>query len=171
MESIQLAQMLADLSDLNAAQEAKAALGLVDANKSLPPTPDLSKTPEHPQQQRNHHRASSASGIISWTTSPAKFDKFGRRILSPPTTRSTSPHNNGTPGTSTPRKEAQTDDDVARASSLMQLYEIRAKLKQQDTTSLNRARERINAIQARQHSHTPIDRSETQSRFSYPKTP
>lgn len=37
MESLQLAQMLADLSDLNAAQEAKAALAVVEANKTLPP--------------------------------------------------------------------------------------------------------------------------------------
>ena len=194
--------MLADLSDLNAAvrcplsriwvphyvlsytaswtsfetdtrlqQEAEAALALVNANKSLSPPPDLSKRAE--QHERHHHRASSASAIISWTASPAKFDKFGRRILSPPTTRSTSPHSGtpGTPGSSTPRRE---EDDIARATSLRQLYEIRAQLKQQDTSSLNRARERINAIQARhQLAHTSADRRETaessQNRFTYPR--
>jgi hypothetical protein len=74
-------------------------------------------------------------------------------------------------------KMKQPEDDVARATSLMQLYEIRARLKQQDTTSLNKARERINAIQARQQqgSQTPTERREpvegSQSRFTYPKAP
>ncbi|KAK1769527.1 hypothetical protein QBC33DRAFT_324418 [Phialemonium atrogriseum] len=174
MESIQLAQMLADLSDLNAAQEAEAALALVNANKALPPPHDASKPLE--QDQLHHQRPASASAIISWTSSSAKFDKFGRRILTPPMTRSNSSMG-PISGTSTPRGESQAEDDVARATSLMQLYEIRAQLRQQDTTGLNRARERINAIQARQHqqmAHTPEKREtseSSQTRFTYPKAP
>lgn len=186
----------------NSQQEAQAALALVNANKPLAPPPD----PSNPsgQEQRQHHHT--PTGIISWTAAPAKFDKLGRRILTPPITRSNSsqgagsgtPFVPGTPvisGASTPRESqvrtrnspsaghciltyqtGQPEDDVARASSLMQLYEIRARLKQQDTTSLNKTRERVNAIQARQQMTSPTserrDAAEGHhSRFTYPKTP
>lgn len=139
MESIQLAQMLADLSDLNAAvriytpcprtrtvkrhenlakilpqQEASAAVALVNANKNLnqPTTTapsdasqpsDLVRPPIRPGQ-RNHQRTGSAgslgsSSFLSRTASPAKFDKYGRRILTPPNTRANSSYGSipGTP--------------------------------------------------------------------------
>lgn len=182
-------------TDTHLQQEAEAALALVNANKALPPPHDASKPLEH--DQLHHQRPASASAIISWTSSSAKFDKFGRRILTPPMTRSNSSMG-PISGTSTPRGESQVrlyplpvtadtymlrylmgqaEDDVARATSLMQLYEIRAQLRQQDTTGLNRARERINAIQARQHqqmAHTPEKREtseSSQTRFTYPKAP
>ena len=49
----------------------------------------------------------------------------------------------------TPR-EHHSGDDVDRASTLMALYDIRNKLKQQDNTSLIRAREKIDAMIAKQ---------------------
>jgi hypothetical protein len=136
MESLQLAQMLADLSDLNAAQEAKAALAVVEANKTLSPAP-ASDTSAH---------AAASSNMPTDQAHPA------------------------------PRQRSE--DDIARATSLMQLYDIRAKLKQQDNSAaLAKARERISALHARQqqiHSpslgggHTTPD--VPQSRFTYPKS-
>ncbi|KAK3341196.1 hypothetical protein B0T25DRAFT_573601 [Lasiosphaeria hispida] len=187
MESIQLAQMLADLSDLNAAQEANAAIALVNANKSLEataaahtaadPSKSLDSAPVRPGQ-RHHQRVGSTSSIISRTASPAKFDKFGRRILTPPLSRTNSAQGS-IPGT--PRREAAEasyydsllEDDVERATSLMALYDIRAKLREQDNTSLLKLREKIAALQARQP-YTEKKEGGTdgrQSRYTYPKTP
>ncbi|KAK3382329.1 hypothetical protein B0T24DRAFT_587095 [Lasiosphaeria ovina] len=243
MESIQLAQMLADLSDLNTAQEAQAAVALVNANKAAAlsgPTSspaaasDPTKTsstgvdqaPVRPGQ-RHHQRVGSTSSIISRTASPAKFDRFGRRIMTPPMTRTNSSQGS-IPGT--PRREAaevsssaqsrarstdtctytftryyhtpiasalldhichpleqhvlksawtkQPEDDVDRANSLMALYDIRNKLKEQDNTSLNKLREKILALQQTRHQ---AEKRESggggsssegrQSRFAYPKSP
>ncbi|KAK3942183.1 hypothetical protein QBC46DRAFT_82588 [Diplogelasinospora grovesii] len=186
MESIQLAQMLADLSDLNASQDSQAAVALVSANKSLaPPAPPSTPTdtdakppldqhlsvgqPVRPGQ-RSHQRVSSSSSIISRTASPAKFDKFGRRLLTPPITRTHSAQSS-LPGT--PLRDAESsEDDVDRANSLMALYEIRAKLKQQDSSSLLKVREKIAALQARQQQHGEKNdgMDGRQSRFTYPKT-
>lgn len=44
----------------------------------------------------------------------------------------------------------QIDGDIDRASTLLSLYEIRAKLKEQDNSSLMKAREKINALAAKQ---------------------
>lgn len=178
MESIQLAQMLADLSDLNAA-EAEAALALVNANKALAAVhraepAQVTELQKQGKQARHHQRVGSASAIISRTASPARFDKFGRRILTPPMTRTNSAQGS-IPGTSTPKRESESEDDVVRATSLMQLYDIRAKLKQQDNSSLLKARERINAIHARQVP-SPISAIETketevrQMHFTYPRS-
>ncbi|KAK4160937.1 hypothetical protein QBC43DRAFT_108370 [Cladorrhinum sp. PSN259] len=193
MESIQLAQMLADLSDLNAAQDSRAAVGLVTANKTLnQPTPTTPATPSEATQpsdnlrppirpgQRHHNRTGSAGSIasgssfISRTASPAKFDKYGRHILTPPNTRANSTYGSvpGTPRSMrTEGAEVSTtysppsvplspkilkclqicqmnEDDVDRAGSLLALYEIRAKLKDQDNRSLLKLREKISALQA-----------------------
>jgi hypothetical protein len=85
----------------------------VTANKTLPTEPHTapSPSPEHPAdapankllsqpQQLHHQGVDFASGVASRTASPARFDKFGRRIISPPLTRTNSNH--GSPGTSTP---------------------------------------------------------------------
>ncbi|KAK4196896.1 hypothetical protein QBC40DRAFT_286474 [Triangularia verruculosa] len=192
MESIQLAQMLADLSDLNAAQEASAAVALVNANKNLnqPTTttpsdasqpPDLVRPPLRPGQ-RNHQRTGSAgslgsSSFLSRTASPAKFDKYGRRILTPPNTRANSTYGS-IPGT--PRGEQISDDDVDRAGSLMALYEIRAKLKDQDNRSLLKLGEKITALQNSRQQQERLERGPSsltgfggenanKSRYSYPK--
>jgi len=58
----------------------------------------------------------------------------------------------------------------------MQLYEIRAKIKQQDNSSLLKAREKISALRQFQ-SQSPMAHSERhatpdipQARFTYPRT-
>jgi len=178
MESIQLAQMLADLSDLSAAQEAQAAVALVNANKSLASTAASSaaaassKAPDVPPvrpSQRNHQRIGSASSFISRTASPAKFDNFGRRILTPPMSRTNS-QQGSIPGT--PRRESEPEDDVDKANSLMALYDIRMKVKEQDHTSLLKLREKIAALQARQQAEKKEGTVDGRhSRYTYPKAP
>ena len=144
MESIQLAQMLADLSDLNAAvrpalvrcssdqlwflrlvrhssseymilisvQESHAAVALVNANKTttadsnspaeqLPTRPGLR---HHKRTGSGGSAASTGSSFMSRTASPAKFDKYGRRLLTPPNTRTNSAYGS-IPGT--PRRESE----------------------------------------------------------------
>jgi len=182
MESIQLAQMLADLSDLNAAQESHTATAVVNANKTLGTT-STSAEPSKPPEQlparpglRNHKRtasggsaASAGSSFMSRTASPAKFDKYGRRLLTPPNTRSNSTYNS-IPGT--PRRESeQIDEDVDRASTLMALYDIRAKLKDQDNNrNLTKLREKIDALHAKQLLGERKDGDGGRMKFSYPKT-
>ncbi|ROW01546.1 hypothetical protein VSDG_01979 [Cytospora chrysosperma] len=140
MESIQLAQMLADISDLSAA-DARAATALVDANNTLPTNPPL---PSQAQGQTDSTKPSRASS----STPANRLDQLGRRVLTPPLTRTNS-NQNSVPGT--PRGEHHAaGDDVDRASTLMALYEIRNRLKQQDNTGLIRAREKIDAMIARQ---------------------
>ncbi|KAK3328817.1 hypothetical protein B0H66DRAFT_2211 [Apodospora peruviana] len=198
MESIQLAQMLADLSDLNAAQftnipsrqiqqqDKQAAVALVSANKTLGtptasnlPTSDPSSSTLKEQAlirpgQRHHQRMGSSSSILSpRTSSPATFD-FGRRgILNTPPLSRTNSAQGSVPGT--PRREgAEWEDDVDKAGSLMQLYEIRAKLKQQDNSSLVKLREKIAALKARQDAEKKAGGSGDlgrQNRYTYPKSP
>ncbi|OAA54751.1 hypothetical protein SPI_08622 [Niveomyces insectorum RCEF 264] len=201
MESLQLAQMLADLSDLDAAvrrrekKEKKkiemnpgaahalvhanadthttTAAGVAAATEPVTTTPRQSATPTSIHAS-HHRRVSSSSALAGHTSaSPAPgfghgsglpaaarsstgthtpFDSYlGRRLLTPPITRSSSSHGS-LPGT--PRG-ADADFDVERASSLMALYELRAKLKQyNDGNSLRQAREKVAALSARQpHQH------------------
>ncbi|KAL2168120.1 hypothetical protein VTG60DRAFT_384 [Thermothelomyces hinnuleus] len=181
MESIQLAQMLADLSDLNAA-ESHAASALVNANKAGPTsatTESGSSADQVPARPglRHHKRtgsggsaASAGSPFMSRTASPAKFDKYGRRILTPPNTRTNSAYGS-IPGT--PRRESEPiDDDVDRANSLMALYEIRAKLRDQhNSQNLTRLREKIAALHAKQVQAEKKDGDAGRIKFSYPKSP
>lgn len=144
MESLQLAQMLADISDLSAADQ-KAASAMVNANKTLPTNP-----PSH----GDHLKAPTSAPTTGSSPSPYssnRFDKFGRKILTPPTmsrtNSSTGPTSRQGSVPGTPRGEL--DDDVHQAGSLMSLYEIRARLKQQDSTGLKKAREQIDALIAK----------------------
>ncbi|KAL5888444.1 hypothetical protein ACKVWC_003712 [Pyricularia oryzae] len=170
MESIQLAQMLADLSDLDAAQEASAALALVNANKNLPTADNAIHCTSAPKAtERHHHRVASAQPAVNRTSSPATmFDKFGRKMFTPPMTRSNSTQGS-IPGT--PRREQEMEDDVDRASTLISLYEIRAKIKQQDNSSLIRAREKIQALAAKQQAQAAAEKKDTaqNTRYNYPK--
>lgn len=91
----------------------------MNANKTTgsttsPPT-DRNQPPEllHPERPslRHHQRtgsngsaASTGSSFLSRTASPAKFDKLGRRILTPPNTRTSSAYGS-IPGT--PRGETE----------------------------------------------------------------
>ena len=68
------------------------------------------------------------------------------------------------------------DDDLERASTLMALYDIRAKIKQQDNSSLMRAREKINALAAKQQAQQSAERNMRaaeelrRNRYSFPKS-
>lgn len=179
MESLQLSQVLADLSNLGAA-EPDAANAIVSANKAVIATAgDDLKT--GPAGTPNNQLRPSTSLQRAWSFDPSsqgKVDKYGRRIL----VNSSSPHSprgsatNSIPGT--PRRgDFDLDDDLERASMLMALYDIRSKLKQQDNSSLIRAREKINAIAAKQQAQQAAERNMKaaeelrRNRFSFPKSP
>ncbi|KAK7969729.1 hypothetical protein PG996_001833 [Apiospora saccharicola] len=166
MEALQLAQMLADLNDLQAAQDQGAAKALVSVNKTL----DRKDTAI--QVQTLSAKTSSPDSRAA-TTPAGRLDKFGRRIFTPPLSRT----NSATPSSSipgTPRNQ-DADGDIDRASTLLSLYEIRAKLKDQDNSSLMKSREKINALAAKQerlareqqarHHKDP----KSPGRISYPK--
>ncbi|RBA10960.1 hypothetical protein FPRO05_05549 [Fusarium proliferatum] len=67
------------------------------------------------------------------------------------------------------------EEDLERASTLMQLYDIRSKIKQQDNSSLLRAREKVNAIAARQQAQQAAERNMKaadelrRQRYSFPR--
>jgi hypothetical protein len=62
------------------------------------------------------------------------------------------------------------DADLERASTLMALYDIRSKLKQQDNSSLLKAREKINALAARQQAQQAARNEELRrNRYTFPK--
>ncbi|KAI1824523.1 hypothetical protein F4861DRAFT_505990 [Xylaria intraflava] len=144
MEALQLAQMLADLNDLQAAQDQAAAKALVSANKA----PDPQEQPKFD----THHKHNTIEGRITSPVAVSRItDKYGRRIFSPPLSRTNSATPSSMPGT--PRGEQATDSDVDRASNLLALYEIRARLKEQDSSGLMKAREKINALAAKQQQH------------------
>ncbi|KAM0332538.1 hypothetical protein ACHAQA_002821 [Verticillium albo-atrum] len=185
MESLQMAQMLADLSSLNAT-EPNAAAALVTANKAIQkveqdqhslaaprrPSDDLRRAHSAQSLPRTNTGTSSPGGAAGSGASsgPARHDKFGRRILmSPPLTRTNSAQGS-IPGT--PRRDSDPEDDLDRASTLMALYDIRAKLKQQDNSSLMKAREKIAELAARQQAQAAAGKREAEKgppRYSYPK--
>ncbi|KAI0539946.1 hypothetical protein GGR58DRAFT_193556 [Xylaria digitata] len=158
MEALQLAQMMADLNDLQAAQDQNAAKALVSANKTLD-SQDQLKT------QTRHQRSATEDRTASPSTVSRLTDKYGRRIFSPPLSRTNSATPSSIPGT--PRGEHATDSDVDRASTLLSLYEIRAKLKEQDNSSLMKAREKINALAAKQQQHQKVAVEQRKAAFAH----
>ncbi|KAI1143461.1 hypothetical protein F5Y05DRAFT_368652 [Hypoxylon sp. FL0543] len=162
MEALQLAQMLADLNDLQAAQDQSAAKDLVTANRAL----DRKSQLKLEQQPRSTSVPASESRL---TSPPGRMtDKFGRRMLTPPLTRtnSASPSMPGSPSGG-----ERPDTDIDRASTLLSLYEIRAKLREQDNSGLMKAREKINALAAKQQCQIAADHKQRRdaNRLSYPK--
>ncbi|TID04457.1 hypothetical protein CH35J_002636 [Colletotrichum higginsianum] len=154
MESLQLAQMLADLSSLNAT-EPNAAAALVTANKAIETVektatnPAAAGLPKRPTDELRRAHSSQTSRPGTGTASPVRIDKFGRRMMiSPPVLSRSNSAQGSIPGT--PKRDSEGEDDLDRASTLMALYEIRAKLKQQDNSSLMKAREKIADLAARQ---------------------
>ncbi|OHE98949.1 hypothetical protein CORC01_05845 [Colletotrichum orchidophilum] len=200
MESLQLAQMLADLSSLNAT-EPHAAAALVTANKAIQTVEKTNANPaaglpKRPTDELRRVHSSQTSRTGTGTASPARVDKFGRRIMmSPPVLSRSNSAQGSIPGT--PKRDSdvrsttlqhlqpgtgqtayimgteQAEDDMDRASTLMALYEIRAKLKQQDNSSLMKAREKIADLAARQqHTTATPGKKEPEkitSRFTFPK--
>ncbi|PHH68951.1 hypothetical protein CDD80_7118 [Ophiocordyceps camponoti-rufipedis] len=200
MESLQLSQVLADLSNLGAA-EPQAAAAIVNA--SIPMRPPMVKTessnptsPSAMQPSRPQRPSSMQRAWTSEATAPPKFDKLGRRLLVNTATGSRpGSAANSTPGT--PRRGDsdvryspvvylvsaslltrlgfQVDDDWERGNTLMALYDIRAKIKQQDNSSLMKAREKINALAAMQQAQQAAERNTKTSdelrrnRYSFPR--
>ncbi|PHH61542.1 hypothetical protein CDD81_279 [Ophiocordyceps australis] len=185
MEGIQLSQVLADLSNIGAAEPGAAAtiarvnMPSDDASKERDARSQLSRPPtSQPQsqmQQQQQQRPSSLTRALSSEPGyPPKFDKMGRRIfINSPGSRPGSAAGSG-PGT--PRRgDSDVDDEWERASVLMALYDIRAKIKEQDHSSLVRAREKINAIAAKQQAQQAAERNLRtaeelrRNRYSFPK--
>lgn len=74
-------------------------------------------------------------------------------------------------GSHTKQGTEQGDDDVDRANTLMALYDIRAKLKDQDSSrNLGKLREKIAALHAKQTLAEKKDGDAARTKFSYPKT-
>ncbi|WQF77962.1 hypothetical protein CDEST_02976 [Colletotrichum destructivum] len=184
MESLQLAQMLADLSSLNAT-EPNAAAALVTANKAIETVekktatnPAAAGLPKRPTDELRRAHSSQTSRPGTGTGSPVRIDKFGRRMMiSPPVLSRSNSAQGSIPGT--PKRDSEGEDDLDRASTLMALYEIRAKLKQQDNSSLMKAREKIADLAARQQQQQQQQQQQTApskkepekitSRFTFPR--
>ncbi|PNY24743.1 Uncharacterized protein TCAP_05340 [Tolypocladium capitatum] len=174
MESLQLSQVLADLSNLGAA-EPEAAATIVNANVPTIRTEYVKTEPAVPSnpQPQSLRPTSMRRAWSSETSAPPKFDKLGRRILTSGSRSGSAA--NSIPGT--PRRgDSDVDDDLDRASTLMALYDIRAKIKQQDNSSLMRAREKINALAAKQQAQQAAERNLKaadelrRNRYSFPKS-
>ncbi|KAM0347053.1 hypothetical protein ACHAPU_004992 [Fusarium lateritium] len=173
MESLQLSQVLADLSNLGAADPG-AAEAIVSANShshSSYTRTDANVTATAPASSPATHTQKRPTGLQRHWSSE-KFDKFGRRVLSPGS-HAGSAANSG-PGT--PRRgESDFEEDLERASTLMQLHDIRSKIKQQDNSSLLKAREKVNAIAARQQAQQAAERNMKaadelrRQRYSFPR--
>ncbi|KAG5928970.1 hypothetical protein E4U42_007537 [Claviceps africana] len=170
MESLHLSQVLADLSNLGAT-EPDAAAAIVTANVpviKVDPQPSVTS-----KSQSSSPRPTSALKR-SWSTEPGvppKFDKLGRRILINSSVSRPGSAANSAPPTPRP-SDNNADDDWERASTLMALYDIRAKIKQQDNSSLLRAREKINALAAKQQAAERNMRASDElrrHRYSFPK--
>ncbi|KAF4344751.1 pyruvate carboxylase [Fusarium beomiforme] len=181
MESLQLSQVLADLSNIGAAskltfllcQDPGAAEAIVSANNPSNSSytrveATAAATAPTSNATTNHRRPTGLQR--HWSSE--KFDKFGRRILSPGSHSGSAV--NSSPGT--PRRgESEFEEDLERASTLMQLYDIRSKIKQQDNSGLLRAREKVNAIAARQQAQQAAERNMKaadelrRQRYSFPR--
>ncbi|EGR50502.1 uncharacterized protein TRIREDRAFT_121089 [Trichoderma reesei QM6a] len=169
MESLQLSQVLADLSNLGAA-EPEAAAAIVNANLPIIQAEFPKSDSPAPSQQQQRPSSGLRRAWSSEAAMQPKFDKMGRRILiSSPKSGSAA---NSSPGTPQP---SNYEEDLERANTLMALYNIRAKLKQQDNSSLIRAREKINALaarqQAQQFAELNMKKAEEmrRNRYSFPK--
>ncbi|RFU32054.1 hypothetical protein B7463_g4298, partial [Scytalidium lignicola] len=150
-EGLQIAQVLADLSDLQMT-EPTAAIALLTA----------------PQNLTEKILRRKAKNPLS---DPPRFDKLGRRIVGPVSVSpSPRPVHSGystpapaglmrassslsslggtrTPsGVETPPAHDDLDEDIERAETLIRLYELRGRFKQQESTGLLRARERVDTI-------------------------
>ncbi|KEZ44433.1 hypothetical protein SAPIO_CDS3434 [Scedosporium apiospermum] len=172
METLQLAQMLADLSSLNAT-EPPAASSLLNASKKIDTAIEKIEIEQKDQpKQEGRPGMKRAASAISSTGTGGKFDKFNRHLLGsqspsrPSSAAATCP--------ATPIGPLDIEDDVDKASMLMALHEIRAKLRQQDNTSLMRAREKIDALAARQQAREAAELAKSKdesrkARYHYPR--
>ncbi|KAG4441324.1 hypothetical protein IFR05_003187 [Cadophora sp. M221] len=155
-EGLQIAQIIADLQTLQNA-DPHAALSLLTPLK--PTTTSPSPAP-----------STGAGTPTKRTTSPPKFDKLGRRIVSMSRSQSGAGSGVKTPsfaregsnvststsmggsGASTPirgHSGVELDEDLSRAKTLLQLFEMRGKFRQMGDTGLSRAKQRVDEVVAR----------------------
>ncbi|CZT09807.1 hypothetical protein WAI453_007040 [Rhynchosporium graminicola] len=158
-EGLQIAQVIADLQSLQNADHA-AARSLLAPLKSTSPSSDCTNTAPNSSSRR--------------TSSNPKFDKLGRRIVTvsrslsntagtkpPAFTRAGSSFSINS-GISTPMRgmsysnetiaeggDEGGDEDLTRARTLLQLFEMRGKFRQMGDTGLSRAKERVDEVVAR----------------------
>ncbi|KAE8441343.1 hypothetical protein EG329_005492 [Mollisiaceae sp. DMI_Dod_QoI] len=171
-EGLQIAQVIADLQTLQNADPA-AATALLTANKNPNPQsrPSLSIL-----SSNNRPKSSTAIPRVGTFTdshppSQARFDKLGRRIVVP-RSHSGTPRPPSLPrsassfsrlggnggslggslsgsrsnsGVGTPVEETQ-DEDMKRAKTLLELFEMRGKFKQMGDTGLTRAKQRVDNV-------------------------
>lgn len=190
--------MLRSLSDRRShQQEPAAAAAIVNANIPSIQTQLIKDDSHTPSQQQQRPSSGLRRAWSSEAGSQPKFDKMGRRILiSSPKSGSAANSIPGTPqpsnvrcATNLPRALyfslvssrtncgliLQYDNDLEQANMLMALYDIRSKLKQQDNSSLMRAREKINALAARQQAQQFAELNMKKAdemrrnRYSFPK--
>ncbi|CZS94352.1 uncharacterized protein RAG0_04377 [Rhynchosporium agropyri] len=143
-------------TEVNPAQGHAAAHSLLAPLKSTSPSSDCTNTAPNSSSRR--------------TSSTPKFDKLGRRIVTVPRsqsntagikppafTRAGSSFSINS-GISTPMRgmsysnETITeggDEDLTRARTLLQLFEMRGKFRQMGDTGLSRAKERVDEVVAR----------------------
>jgi len=144
-DSLQFAQIIADLQTLQNV-DPNAAIALLSAHKTLSSTTRRRSRTSFPE--------------------PPKFDKLGRRIVAPKTPAglsmvdssgslngkgSTLNNGNGktsgnSSGVGTPALSQEADEDMKRARTLIELFEMRGKFKQMGDTGLTRAKERVDAV-------------------------
>lgn len=167
LESLQLAQMVADLSELEAARNERAR-ELLQANKeaeaaaaaaaaSAPATPASEQPPSTSTDGQSrpslHNRGASATSVFSSANGTASpFDAYLGRFLTPALTRTNSTHGTGlnTPqGQSQGQSQNNYTTDADRGNSMAALNELRARLKQyNDSASLRQARDKVAALSA-----------------------
>jgi len=147
-DSLQFAQIIADLQTLQNA-DPNAAIALLSAHKTLSSTTRRRSRTSFPEQP--------------------KFDKLGRRIVTTKTPaglsrldssgsfngkastlRNESGKTSGnSSGVGTPDLSEEVDEDMKRARTLIELFEMRGKFKQMGDTGLTRAKERVDAVVSR----------------------
>ncbi|KAI9745316.1 MAG: hypothetical protein M1818_001596 [Claussenomyces sp. TS43310] len=166
-QSLQVAQILADLNDLHLA-DPPTALALVTANKTL-------TTNNNNSSDRRPHRSSKPSLFSSPSSGSSRSQQQQRQAstpslsrrtsFKPARTRTSSSDAAATPVATLPRAESsrsslrlderavgevdEGDADMQRARTLLELYDARGRLPQQEMASLLKARANVEAIQAR----------------------
>ncbi|KAF8854933.1 hypothetical protein BDZ45DRAFT_676556 [Acephala macrosclerotiorum] len=158
-EGLQIAQVIADLQSLQSAAPT-AATNLLSASKNPRPSFNSQSNP----------RRKSSSAVPRAEAQTSRFDKLGRRIVVPRSSPGTatppslprsassfSRFDNGRgnggsayasrtgSGVGTPVEETP-DEDMKRAKTLLELFEMRGKFKQMGDTGLTRAKQRVDNI-------------------------
>ncbi|KAJ5032272.1 uncharacterized protein L3040_008880 [Drepanopeziza brunnea f. sp. 'multigermtubi'] len=161
MEGLQMAQIIADLQALQNADPAAAHALLTPMNPKPAPVNSTGTGASTPQSRRD----SGAQG--------PKYDRMGRTVVAPGKpppnfTREESGASTGSSvgiGSATPGggAGAEMDEDLKRAKTLLELFEMRGKFKHMGDTGLLRAKQRVDDVVAR-HARSELDYREKEAR-------